>query len=383
MKTLLIIANNNFGDSLSGGDRIYLNIAKYWQDKFDVTFLASQEAKKLNKQYLTQNYPTIQTDFANLNTKPTTSNILRHQLRRSIKALKLIKTLPVFNYVYSASDFYPDLLPALFLKLKNPKKTKWIAGFYLLAPNPISPQSPYNQTGNFFKGLIYFLGQIPAKIIVRIFADHVFVTSKPDQLVFKHNVSHVIQGGVDPIKHIKNIPLLKRKYDAVYLGRLHHQKGVLILIDIWKHVVKCKPNAKLAIIGDGELEHKINQKIKKLKLTKNIDMLGFMTGSKKNNIFRNSKIVLHPATYDSGGMAAAEAMAWGLPAVSFDLEALKTYYPYGMIKTTCFDQQKFAQNIISLLNNQKLYKQYSKRALKLIKNKWNWKNRLNTIAKKI
>ena len=25
-------------------------------------------------------------------------------------------------------------------------------------------------------------------------------------------------------------------------------------------------------------------------------------------------------------MAAAEAMAWGLPGVSFDLESLKTYY---------------------------------------------------------
>ena len=43
-------------------------------------------------------------------------------------------------------------------------------------------------------------------------------------------------------------------------------------------------------------------------------------------------MVVHPAIFDSGGMAAAEAMAWGLPGVSFDLPALKTYYPQGMIK---------------------------------------------------
>jgi len=31
-------------------------------------------------------------------------------------------------------------------------------------------------------------------------------------------------------------------------------------------------------------------------------------------------------------MAAMEAMAWSLPGVCFDLEALKTYYPKGMVK---------------------------------------------------
>jgi len=54
-------------------------------------------------------------------------------------------------------------------------------------------------------------------------------------------------------------------------------------------------------------------------------------------------------------MSAAEAMAWGLPGVSFDLEALKTYYPKGMIKTPCFNHDKFAANIINLLSNQSLY----------------------------
>jgi len=64
-------------------------------------------------------------------------------------------------------------------------------------------------------------------------------------------------------------------------------------------------------------------------------------------------------------MAAAEAMAWGLPGVSFDLEALKTYYPKGMVKTPCFANNKFAQNIIDLLTNQKTYRQYSQEARQL------------------
>ena len=55
-----------------------------------------------------------------------------------------------------------------------------------------------------------------------------------------------------------------KKYDAVFIGRFHPQKGVLELIDIWKRVVNKKPQAKLAMIGDGPLMKKVQLKIKKI-----------------------------------------------------------------------------------------------------------------------
>jgi glycosyltransferase involved in cell wall biosynthesis len=51
-------------------------------------------------------------------------------------------------------------------------------------------------------------------------------------------------------------------------------------------------------------------------------------------------------------MAAWEAMACGLPGVSFDLPALRTYYPKGMLKTPCYDLKAFAENILKLLNDE-------------------------------
>lgn len=80
---------------------------------------------------------------------------------------------------------------------------------------------------------------------------------------------------------------------------------------------------------------------------------------------------MHPAIYDSGGMAACEAMACGLPGVSFDLPALKTYYPKGMIKTPCYDLKAFAENILKLLADEKLYKRTAKDALEWAK-EWDW-----------
>ena len=40
-------------------------------------------------------------------------------------------------------------------------------------------------------------------------------------------------------------------------------------------------------------------------LAKNIELLGFKDGSEKYAVFKQSKIIVHPAIFDSGGMAAA------------------------------------------------------------------------------
>ena len=100
-------------------------------------------------------------------------------------------------------------------------------------------------------------------------------------------------------------------------------------------------------------------------------MFGFLDGLEKIKVFKDSKIVLHPALYDSGGMAACEAMICGLPGVSFDLPALKVYYPKGMLKTPCYDLKAFAENILRLLENKSLYNQLRKDAINWAK-EWDW-----------
>ena len=71
------------------------------------------------------------------------------------------------------------------------------------------------------------------------------------------------------------IPVEKRKYDACFVGRFHQQKGVLVLIDIWKEVVKLKPDAKLAMIGNGPLEEEVKNRAKEYGIGNNIDLFGF------------------------------------------------------------------------------------------------------------
>jgi glycosyltransferase involved in cell wall biosynthesis len=248
--------------------------------------------------------------------------------------------------------------------------------------------------GSFLKGLLYWLSQQPIRLIIKKYADMVFVTSEPDVEKFvtdkrgKDSVV-VVHGAVDtrPAERYLNsggaIPPEKRKYDACYVGRFHYQKGVLELVDIWRLVCERMPSAKLAMIGSGPLENDVKRRIEKFRLGSNIELVGYRDGDAKYEVFKQAKIVVHPATYDSGGMSAAEAMAWRLPGVSFDLESLRTYYPLGMVKVAQGDTSGFAREVIRLLTERGYYEKMAEEARRLAVGAWDWAKRADLIYKKV
>jgi glycosyltransferase involved in cell wall biosynthesis len=420
---ICFIANNNIGFGLTGGDRIFTELIKGWKRHTSILLMGSQEAidiairNEAEPQFL-------KTAETNMHPNLDIGSLLVHTWRRVKAGIRALHTfdqeLKDADVVYSVSDFYPDFYPAYLLKRRNPKII-WIAGYYLFAPAPWAKVTPYKGLQR-LRGLVYWLMQQPSYYLINKYADKVFVTSEPDVNYFvnakrSRDQVIVVQGGVDvtaseeylgqgagvgvpPSPRLRrtgqgsgnggletgnwkletgDCPPPSKKYDACFIGRFHYQKGVLLLIDIWKKVCEKKPEAKLAMIGNGPLEAEAREKVKALGLERNIELLGFMDGEQKFEIFKQSKVMVHPATYDSGGMAAAEGMAWRLPGVSFDLEALKTYYPQGMVKIPCFDEQLFADTVLRLLSDKDYYEEQACLAHELIMNVWDWKKRADRI----
>ena len=295
--------------------------------------------------------------------------------------------------IYSASEFWMDCLPAVILKIKYPK-IKWVAGWYQTAPKPWIGYTEGERVNKYnLSAFLYWVVQQPIKPLISHFADFVLVNNENEKEQFprlnKQGRAIVVLGAVD-IKKIGNWKLeignLPKVYDAVFQGRFHPQKGVVELIDIWKMIVKERPDAKLVMIGDGPLMKNVKFQISNLKLDKNIILAGYLfDGEEKYRIFAQSKIVVHPAFYDSGGMAAGEAMAFGLPCVGFNLSSYKYYYPKGMEKVKVGDLDSFADKILQLLSQESLYKKMSKEAKQLINYKWSWEYRsleiLNQVIK--
>lgn len=378
-----IIANSIVGP-MSGGDRIWIECAKRWMKERGITInvFTTEEGIERGHCYGLKGVNYVLWSSSNFRK----FGVYISYIGRIINGCKAAVRLPQFygnNIIFSSSDFMPDSIPAWIMKMRMRKNSQWIAAFYLFAPTPFSKESPYK--GKLLvRGLLYYLSQMPISWLVRKFADMVWVTNDLDRWRFiegKRLTSDkviAIRGGVDA-KTPALIPEPKKKdFDAVFIGRFHPQKGVLELIDIWKYVCERKPYAKLAMIGVGELENEVKEKVRKCGLENNVIQFGFKDGVEKLKIFKDSMIVVHPAIYDSGGMAACEAMACGIPGVSFDLPALRTYYPKGMIKTPCYDLRAFAENVIKLLEDETLYHKTREDAKAWAK-EWDWDKRAKEI----
>lgn len=366
-----IIAYAALGKGLSGGDNIFIELARRWREKYDIIVLCGIQAYHacLRRKLCDTGYYVCASFLP----------IFRYA-ERLLRAVCIAHTMPMEEdaIIYSASDFWHDVLPAVLLK-KRVSKVKWIAGCYLVAPPPFAKRSPYKGVYR-IRGIGYWLMQRVSIPLIQRYADVVFVTSEPERTAFPGKKVVVVRGGVS-IDKPEGEP--RKVYDACFIGRLHYQKGIMELVDIWEIVVVGIKDAQLVIIGDGPLMDRMWDRVLELGLADNVTRHGFLDGKDKLSVLNSSMIMLHPATYDSGGMACAEGMALGLPAVGWDLETHKTYYPKGMVKVPEGDNRTFAYAILDLLRDKDKYEFYSKEALALVRDEWCWDARAKQILKEV
>lgn len=102
----------------------------------------------------------------------------------------------------------------------------------------------------------------------------------------------------------------------ISVGRLDYLKGYDILIDTWNIVSKKYPNWIIEIYGEGSEREKLQKKINILGLEKTF----LLKGATKNiqEKYLESSIYVMSSRVEAFGMVLIEAMACGLPVISFE-----------------------------------------------------------------
>lgn len=99
-----------------------------------------------------------------------------------------------------------------------------------------------------------------------------------------------------------------------YIGRLHPKKNLEIIL---RAVAALEIPANVIVCGDGDPAYRaqLHQLASALSLTDRIEWRGQVDAAGRANLFAESHVVAMPSTYESFGMAAAEAMAAGVPVI--------------------------------------------------------------------
>ena len=138
------------------------------------------------------------------------------------------------------------------------------------------------------------------------------------------------------------------------VGRLMPQKGFDLLIDAWSKVENRKNGWKLRIVGKGRMENELIEKINHYSLQDSVEMVPF-----SNNVvehYLQSSIFVMSSRFEGLPLVMIEAMATGLPIVSFDCET----GPSDIIENNVtgilvppFDVNKLAYELDNLMNDEK------------------------------
>jgi|26BtaG_2_1085354.scaffolds.fasta_scaffold02219_6 glycosyltransferase involved in cell wall biosynthesis len=143
----------------------------------------------------------------------------------------------------------------------------------------------------------------------------------------------------------------ENKKIVLAVGRLNIQKGFDLLLESWIQVIKIMPEWKLKIVGEGEERAKLTKFVEENQITESVELVG-MT-SDLSQYYRQAKIFCLSSRVEGFGMVLTEALAFGIPIVSFDCgpgpaEILKGT---GSILVPKNDVNQLAISLISLMND--------------------------------
>lgn len=336
---------------LSGGDQLFLDIGPRLPKDYKLVIITPYFARE-HWDNLDKN--NIEFKFLHSNVFDFKDNLLMVFLSYLIRSWQVYRILrkEKIQTIYSCSDVaHADIWPAYFAVGRNPN-IKWLSRVYhVLLP-------PSQRQGNYLANVIAFRLQrlsfwMMKKRSSTVFALNQKLYEEIINLGFPKNKLGILGAGIDYQKISNYKPTKKYHYDAVVLGRIAPVKGIFDTVKIWRKVHDANPELNLAWIGGGgeNYQRKLKELLVENQLTDSFHLLGFIDKDEVYNILKSAKVFLCPDHENGWGLAVCEAMASGLPVISYNIDIFGGVYKKGFKSVPLFDTDSFANELISLLNN--------------------------------
>jgi len=272
----------------------------------------------------------------------------------SILQLRKSEKLSKSDVVITASDYFCDIIPALFLKKKL--KIKWIACIYHKETHP------RNRPGNLVANYITWKIQEWSFKKIAKHADLAWLldTAAGDEveerlleLGMEQSKIKKIAVGID-LEKIQNSESADKKVDAIMIG-VRPNKGLYDIIPVWEEVLRLRPGTSLQLMGGMSGHEQVFKDIKNRHMDSYINLpeekVSFIEPEKFYKRIKTGKIFFAPSHEEGWGIALCEAMACGLPVVAYNLPVYDRIYGGAFVPVKCFDTKDMAKNIVNILND--------------------------------
>jgi glycosyltransferase involved in cell wall biosynthesis len=321
---------NAYTQGKSGGDVCFVEIIK----RMNLNRL-SVITSELGKQFCKENG--VDASYLITTKEKHFGNAIAIYVQRIFMGILIALKTESVNVIYATSDALPDVIPSIILKKRVPRSTYINKVFHIIPKERLLSHLAQ-------KISLYFMKKYADDIIV----DNSLLEKELINRGFDKKKLHINYPGITE----RNIQKKGKKYDAVFMSRLHESKGIYELIDIWKKVMEAKPDATLAIIGDGNEDTvlKLKSLIDEYQLRKNIRLLGYLKDAKAFEIISGASVFVFPSHEEGFGMILGEVISVHTPVIAYDLPVYQETFKSMIHTAACFDTDSFAKKILKMLS---------------------------------
>jgi glycosyltransferase involved in cell wall biosynthesis len=104
---------------------------------------------------------------------------------------------------------------------------------------------------------------------------------------------YVVPNFIDIENLPRNVKKIKERKEFLYIGRMHWQKGIFLILEIAEKL----PGKKFIFVGNFSNDETKNKFLKKIEKVKNAEWLGPIYGNEKFDIIGKSKFLIFPTLW--------------------------------------------------------------------------------------
>jgi glycosyltransferase involved in cell wall biosynthesis len=282
-------------------------------------------------------------------------------------AKAMLRPPPACDVVVSSSDFLVDTLPAHAYRRRG-RARAWVAMVHHL----IDP--PARRPGNALVNRLAYASQRRSFRLMARRADRVLVLRTPEGDRIRGALAEAgvpparigwMSNGIDPALLARPAP--PPAHDALASGGLQSTRGGDDLVDVWARVAARRPGARLVVVGRDEpaAEDAFRQRARAALPDGALEVRPRMTREAYVDAVAASRVYLNPKHEEGWGIAVYEALALGVPVVTYDLPAFARLGD-AVLRAPVGDRAAFAGHVARLLEDDALRRDLAARGRKAV-----------------
>lgn len=246
-----------------------------------------------------------------------------------LKGIWVKTPIDFIKYKYAVKNFFKEHHDYKVVHMHSSSKNYMILKYAKKYGIPIRIAHSHNidfQTKNPLKKLI---GNLFKKPLIKYATDYFACSKIAGEWLFGEDIVEsdkfrVIHNAIDYDKFKYNDDIrneIRRKLgfndsDIVvgHVGRFVTQKNHSFLIDVFYKCYEQNNNYKLLLVGTGELEELIKEKVRSLGIENNVIFAGFQ--SNVSDYMQAMDLFVFPSLFEGLGLVLVEAQAGGLPCIA-------------------------------------------------------------------